>query len=253
VVASVEPGVAREQYARFRRDNPHGPPIRDAMPDLSRPLLQRYYPQASETILSLAGFRHAAVSRVPLFGAVKVLQRPRRLGVGLCFEPASVAPELSDGVGRLLENLGYEGVFEIELVRQDDRWLLLDMNPRFYNQLAMDVARGLPLPRLAYAGARGDSGEVRRLVEAVPTRGLPRVFCNVLGLHVLLTAQSLAGSMSALEADRWRRWVQERRDVLVDAVADTDDPAPFWAEAGIQLYSGIRHPRAFVRMVALDR
>jgi hypothetical protein len=47
--------------------------------------------------------------------------------------------------------------------------------------------------------------------------------------------------------------MRHRRRALVDAVRDPDDPMPFWAETGGQLYDCARHPRAFMRMIALDR
>jgi D-aspartate ligase len=240
-------------YKRFERDNRHGPPLTERSPELTRPLLQRYYPEAVEAIESVTGFRDAEGRISPLFGAVKVLQRPRRMGVGLCFEDAPMTPEITARTSRLLEALGYFGVFEIELIRVGERQPLIDLNPRFYNQLAFDVARGLPLPLLAYRAALGDQSEILRLLSEVPSRQSPRAFCNSIGVRLLVGAQRLAGTMTASEASRWHEWTRSRKDSLVDAVRDPDDPMPFWMEIGRQLYDSARHPRAFVRMIALDR
>ena len=80
---------------------------------------------------------------------MKVLQRPRRLGIGLCFASAAVPDDLRARATRLLDSLGYFGVFELEFIRSRGRYLLIDMNPRFYNQIQLDVTRGLDLPMLA--------------------------------------------------------------------------------------------------------
>ena len=48
--------------------------------------------------------------------ARKIVQQPRNIGVGLCFEPALVDPHLADQAKRLCERIGYYGVFEIEFL-----------------------------------------------------------------------------------------------------------------------------------------
>ena len=55
---------------------------------------------------------------------------------------------------------GYFGMFEAEFIRLPGRSLLIDINGRLYNQLAFDVARGLPLPTLFYQGALGNDEAV---------------------------------------------------------------------------------------------
>lgn len=252
-ILSRTPALAKREYDEFARDNVYCGPVADRRPELLQPMLQRYYPGATKWIYSLSGFRAAKGGDLALLGAVKVLQRPRRMGIGLCFEHAPVDSILAARTARLLETIGYYGVFELEFMRAGDRLLLIDMNPRFYNQLALDVARGLRLPSLAYAAALGNEAEVARLVAAVPKGDAAYAFCNQLGLRVLLGAQEFFGTMPAAEAATWRNWAKDRSKILVDPVADEDDPAPRWADAMIQLYGCVRHPRAFLHMIALDR
>jgi hypothetical protein len=217
-------------------------------------MLQRYYPKAMDGIYSLAGFRDRSGEHFAVLGANKVLQRPRRLGIGLCFEEAPVDAALAEGVRRLCERVGYFGIFEVEFIREGDRSLLIDMNGRLYNQIAFDVARGLPLPQLAYAAALDDHDEVARLLPSEDRRGEEgaRVFCNRFGLEVLVGAKRLTGRMSRDEAARWRAWCDERDGGMVDAVADRDDPRPFAFEVAAQVYGYLRHPLSFVRTIALD-
>jgi D-aspartate ligase len=252
-VASRDPVLLRSEYSKFEHENTYGRPLSDDRPELTRPVLQRYYAEAIQSIHSVTGFRDRSDDKLVLLGAVKVLQRPKRMGVGLCFEQSEVRADVRAALARLLDDFGYYGVFEIELVRVGDRLLLIDMNPRFYNQIGLDIVRGLPLALLAYRAALGDEAEVSRLLAGVPSGEAPHAFCNSVGLFMLVHAQRAFGTMSAEDARAWRRWMRDRRDILVDSVRDADDPAPFWAEAAVQLYGTLRHPRAFLRMIALDR
>jgi predicted ATP-grasp superfamily ATP-dependent carboligase len=256
--AVVPRGVAsvRAAYEQFVREHTYGEPLVSTMPELTRPMLQRFHAEAVDRIFSVSGFRDREGEHVALLGAVKVLQRPRRLGIGLCFEAADVPRDVADRVRRLLAELSYFGVFEIEFIRTNGgRLSVIDMNPRFYNQMALDIARGLDLPRLAYAAALGDRDEVARLVEQAGAADGDRAFCNRMGLRVLVGAQRLFGRMSSADAERWQSWVQaqERDGALVDSVAAEDDPRPRVVDAVGQLYGCVRHPRAFLRMIALDR
>jgi hypothetical protein len=188
-------------------------------------------------------------------GAHKVLQRPRRAGVGLCFEEADVASELGERTVRLCERIGYYGAFELEFIFCRGRPLLIDFNGRFYNQLAFDIARGLDLPSLVYAGATGEPDKVARLVSAVPTRDETRglVFCNRFGLSVTVAAQRTFGTMSAGEAKRWQEWRKAHDGRVVDAVRDAGDPLPALIDVARHLSHSVRHPRAFVREMGLAK
>jgi predicted ATP-grasp superfamily ATP-dependent carboligase len=243
----------RAAYDQFARDNRFGPPTATRFPELTRPMLQRYYPEAVDCIYSLSGFRDRSGKHLAILGAIKVLQRPRRMGIGLCFEDAAVVPELAERAANLLGRLNYYGIFEIEFVRAGDRMLLIDLNPRYYGQLALDVARGLDLPLLAYTATLGDDAEVARLVAALPAPGVPYAFCNRVGLYVLVGAQRLFGTMSPSDAARWREWSKPNGKVVVDSVFAPDDQGPLLADTMRQLYDCVRHPRAFVRMIALNR
>jgi D-aspartate ligase len=239
-------------YRGFIENHRHDDALTARFPAAARPLIQRFHPEASEGIYSISGFRDHTGAHFVALAAKKVLQRPRRLGIGLAFEAAPVDPALAAGIEKLFARIGYFGVFEAEFIRAGGRSLLIDLNARFYGQLAFDVARGLPLPQLAYAGAVGDDAEIARLVRGIPESNGSHAFCNRFGLEVLVGAQRLAGVVSAAEAKRWRVWCQSYGDNLVDAVADLDDPKPLAFEIAQNLYGYMRHPRAFYRMVAVD-
>jgi D-aspartate ligase len=252
---SILPEAASLTHAfdAFRRGHRYLPPISDGRPELMQPMLQRYYPEAADGIFSLSGFRSRGGDLLLLLGATKVLQRPRRLGIGLCFESAPIPGNLREGARRLLDELGYFGVFELELIQAAGRHLLIDMNPRFFSQIQLDVSRGLDLPRLAYAAAAGNDDELASLAARPAAGGCGHAFCNGIGLRILIAAQRTFGTMSSAEASRWDDWKRKHTPGLVDAIAADDDPGPLVAEGAGQLYSCLRHPRAFLRMIALDR
>lgn len=249
-----DPTELAAAYARFTSRNRYGDALLVHTPDVRWPMLQAYHPRAPEGIYVLSGFYDHEHKRAVALGATKLLQRPRRLGIGLCFEEAQAEEHLVEAVKRMCERTGYYGIFQLEFIREGDRFLLIDFNPRFYNYLALDIARGLALPEMVYAAAQGDSAEVTRLMDAVPQRGEEgqKTFCNRFGLGLLMGAQRLSQKMSAQDADRWRSWWRANQVRMVDSVQDPDDPTPARIDVAWQLYLAARHPRAFLRTVMFD-
>ena len=245
----------RADYSSLLRQGAHDQNFARQYPDAMLPMLQRYHPEALTTVLSVSGFRDITGAHVVMRGAHKILQRPRQLGIGLCFEEAEVAPELAERVLRLCQRIGYYGVFELEFILCDGQPLLIDFNGRFYNQLAFDIARGLDLPGLVHAGATGRTEEVARLISTVPVGDQNRkfAFCNRLGLSVTLGLRRVLGAMSIEEAKRWRDWHKAHHGRIVDAVHDGGDPLPALIDVMQHFLQSIRHPRAFLRQTGLAK
>lgn len=65
-----------------------------------------------------------------------------------CFSQTADAPAtLRRRVISLLEDLGWEGLFELELIEnRDSGWHVIDMNPRPYGSMALAIAAGANLP-----------------------------------------------------------------------------------------------------------
>jgi predicted ATP-grasp superfamily ATP-dependent carboligase len=205
-------------------------------------------------IYSLSGFRDRSGKHFVLRAANKVLQRPRRLGVGLCFEDAPVDRDLAVRLARMSESIGYFGVFEAEFIRDGDQSLLIDFNARFFNQMLMDIERGMDLPRMAYAAAVGDEAELSRLVAtAEQSTGFENVaFCNGFGLKATIGAQRFFRRISREDAAHWYEWSSAPGRKVVDAVADSDDPLPFVCDVAQQVVQYVRHPRAFIVQLGLS-
>ncbi len=195
---------------------------------LPPPMLQRYFPEAPNGIYTLSGFIDGG--RFLARAALKVLQRPRRAGIGICFS-----------------------VFEVEFIRDGDRRLLIDFNPRFYGQMAFDIARGMPLALLAWQAACGERAALQQELDAANGRTSDvKAYCDRLFFHLVLLPKRLTGRMSSEEYAGWRRWYANYRTRCVDGFAQRGDMKPGAAYALSTLKSVLLHPRSLLREYVLE-
>jgi D-aspartate ligase len=243
-----------QSLARFRALVSFDRVILERHPELSEPMVQHYLSEAETNILSVSGYFSDAQELV-VRGATKVLQRPRKVGIGLCFEARSVEPSVVEQLRRLMAHVGYEGAFEAEfIVRGGDR-LLIDFNPRFYSQLGFDIARGMSIPMLVYDAAKGAREAFKAELDRAQS-WMPRgheAYCHKTMLDLVLSLQSMAKSMSRAEAARWRAWHADHSAEMTDAVRDPDDRLPAVVDAARWMRDFARHPRSFVRSYILNR
>lgn len=232
----------REGYSAFISEDHYLPGIERHFGDVTNPMLQQFCPPASEGVYSVTGFIDRTGQLFTARAARKVLQRTRPVGLGVCFEAAPLDPRLAESVRRLCQSVGYFGVFEVEFLREGDRWMAIDFNPRFYGQLGFDVRRGLPLPFLAWLGA---SGQVLRLREVVAGSaqapdGPATIYCHRVIFELMVLVQAVTGRMSAAERKRWRTWFAEHRAGAVDASADARDWLPGVVHTAAEVWAGLR-------------
>lgn len=243
-----------EAFDGFERANRHGDAIVRRQPEACRPMLQEYRPEVPGGTVLVGGFVDQAGNLLAARASAKILQKPRRLGIALCLEEAP----LDDCVARKLEALcraaGYYGVFQVEFVRVDDRFLLIDFNPRLYHYMVFEIARGMPLPLFAYHAAIGDEATLAELGRAARVSAAPagRTFTDRLALEVMLRGQRLTGRMSSEEAARWRRWHAEHRASMIDLSLDRDDPWPVFFDLLQRLSHWGRHPLSSVRRMLFN-
>jgi D-aspartate ligase len=212
-------------------------------PSAAAPMLQQYI-EPGGGIYSLSGFvdgEHLVVN-----AARKVLQRPRKLGIGLCFETAPVDDALAEQVLSMCRNVGYRGVFEIELLETQGSRVLIDFNPRFFGQMAFDVARGMDLPWLAYLLAVGDRRGLETALHAARKAppNAPKAWCDRINLAVFLSVLRLTGQMDKHDARYWAHWL---RGDPHDPVLDRQDVWPGVVAAGSTLWHQLRHARTALR------
>jgi hypothetical protein len=189
-----------------------------------------------------------------LFAALactKILQRPRGWGPGVIFEHSPLVPDLAEGLRRLCIATGFHGVFDAEFVEAEGRRLFIDFNPRFYNHMAFETDRGLPLPWLAYLAARGDRERLRGAVaEAIATTPPERAYVHRLPTGVMLRLQRLAGNMTREEQSRWYRWLAAHRGRITDPAHMAGDRGPAIAAVAAELLQLIKHPRSYLRQLS---
>ncbi len=242
------------ELARFRSLVAFNRVLTDRHPDIAEPMVQEYLTAAETSIFSVSGFV-AEDGTIVARAAMKVLQRPRKVGIGLCFEGRELEPVLVEKLSKLCKKIGYHGTFESEFIVDGDRRLLIDFNPRFYSQMGFDVARGVALPMMVWHAARGERSELdRELASARAWKATGReVYCHKTMLDLVLTLQGMSGQMSRDDVRHWRRWYADHRATATDAVRDPDDRMPAVIDAASWVQHFAKHPRSFVRSFVLNR
>jgi hypothetical protein len=225
----------------FHGENEH-------LPDASLPVLQQFVDVPDEGVYSVSGYIDRTGSLFVTRIATKILQRSRPAGVGICFESRKADPALSAAVYRLCRELGYFGIFEVEFIRFEGRWAAIDFNPRLFNQLGMDIRRGMPLPLFAYLEASGQTSALRKAIEKSQSidQDFPVVFYDRFTLRALLAAKTLTGRISLKERAKWNAWTKEHSKHCVDFAADRSDRMPGIIHAFSELYLGVRAFRRFL-------
>jgi predicted ATP-grasp superfamily ATP-dependent carboligase len=218
---------------------------------LELPILQEAHP-ALERIYTVDAFVDETGELYAALACNKVLQRPRRAGSGVCFEEAPLDAAIGGALRRLCRATGFRGVFDAEFLIEGERRLLIDLNPRFYNHMAFEVDRGLPLPWLAYLAALGEREALREAVSAAaaPQQG-PRAYVHRLPAALMLAAQAITGAMEPAARRALRGWIAGREGAITDPACQPGDRLPGVADVALHLVAFLRHPRAFLRDLAV--
>jgi predicted ATP-grasp superfamily ATP-dependent carboligase len=250
-------GVADDLPALYRRwmeRNRYLPGPETDFGPLAAPMLQEFRSTDTKGVYSISGFMDRDGTLVGARASRKLLQRPRLFGVGICFEDAPVQPEVLGRLVALCRRMGYFGVFEAEFLVYDEIHHLIDFNPRYYGQMHFECARGLPLPVFAYLAAVGDRDRLRALADeaaSFDSHGYRYALRFANRFH--LRMRRLAGTSNADEAAQWARWMDASPGRLVDPSVDPGDRAPGRVQALAEVWSAVRHPRAYLRASVLDR
>ena len=216
-------------------------------PSLRWPMIQAYFFEAATHTYSLCGFLSRENDIYLVGAAEKVLQQPLHLGIGLAFESRPVIAEVADAVRRLALKTGYYGVFEAEFIYlpDDNRYLLMDFNPRFYGQMGFDLMRGLPLIHLSCAAALDDRETMQTLARTNAAGGDAQIIYKYRihwMLRLLLSTQWLAGRIPARIRRYWLDWSREGN--VYDPLNDAGDKGPLLRYVWQHLWYCLRHPRA---------
>jgi predicted ATP-grasp superfamily ATP-dependent carboligase len=237
-----------DQYQRFVDREQARAADNSLVPDASLPILQQFVRVGNEGVHSVTGFIDRTGELFVTRCATKVFQRSRPVGVGVCFESRPSSPALSDAVRRLCRTLGYFGIFEVEFLWFNGRWAVIDFNPRLFNQIGMDIRRGMPLPLLACLDAAGETALLRDAVaKAQEEDDGQTVFCDRFTLRAILLAQTVTGQISREDFAYWRAWMKRHAANTVDFTADNSDPIPGVVHALSEIYLGLKSLPRFMR------
>ena len=154
----------------------------DSLREVNWPILQRFVHVGGEGVYSVTGFIDRTGELFVSRDATKVFQRSLQpVGVGVCFEARlPVGGFVRCCSHKLCLELGYFGLFEVEFLWFDGRWVAIDFNPRLFNQVGMDIRRGMPLPLFACLEAAGELSALREAVaQAKEDRDEEAVFTAV--------------------------------------------------------------------------
>jgi hypothetical protein len=209
--------------------------------------LQQFAADGSQNVQSITGFIDRSGRLFVTRRSTKVLQRSQPVGVGVCHEALPASPALSQMTYLLCRQLNYFGVFEVEFIWFNGRWAVIDFNPRFYNQVGLDISRGMPLPLLAFLDASGQTEALREAVaKAQAENETPAVCCDRFTLNAILFAQSIFSKAPRSDRKRWLSWVRQHATHCVDVAIDSSDPLPGIVHALSEMYLGLKALPRFV-------
>ena len=218
------------------------------LPEPGLPILQQFAGVGDKGILSVTGFIDQSGELFVTRQARKVFQRSEPLGVGVCFESLPDNPALSEAARKLCREIGYFGIFEIEFVSFDDRWNIIDFNPRLFNQIGMDIGRGMPLPLLAYPDAIGDKERLREVVaNARAAEEVKLHLCDGFTMNAILLAKTAIARISFETRSYWRAWMRSNQPYLMDVAMDKTDPMPGIVHAFWETFLGLKAVPFFLR------
>ncbi len=146
-------------------------------------------------------------------------------------------------------SLGYFGMFEVEFLPFKGGWAAIDFNPRLYNQVGLDISRGLPLPLLACLGALGEASELRDAVARAQfvTDDSTMVLYDRFTLHALLAAMYMTSRLSYKDLRYWKDWSKRSGTRVIDVAVDKEDMMPGIIHALSEIYLGTKAIQRFFK------
>ncbi len=222
--------------------------VTSAWPSAATPLVQEFIGGRDRPIYHISGFLNDLGEWAAL-GHRKLLQFPRRFGSGICMESAPLDEELAAQLMAMLRSLGFSGMFEAEFIERGDERLLIDLNPRSYNGMCLDLARGLAPAWWSYLQATNASeqlsSEMRRFRESShPSEHF--AFCRRLEFAAMLVGQTASGGFNPKESLNWAKWYWRNRKRMIDPFSASDDRKVGRARLVRQLDRWRKKPRQFL-------
>ena len=186
-------------------------------------LVQEFVPGGDDQLYTCGLFRGG--SRTLVFTGRKLKQHPPVLGVARLCE-AIALPELIPGSVRLLDELGFEGIAQVEYKRddRDGAYRLMEVNVRPWIWIGLAEVCGVNLPLAAHEWALGQD----EATESSPGAGAVTALEQTDGRWISTLPEAMH-TASDIARGRWpdpRQW----RGLKAEAFFARDDPRPFLAE-----------------------
>jgi D-aspartate ligase len=205
----------------------------DRYPELRWPLLQKYVPSARQRVYSVSGFKDVDGGIITASLSYKREQWP--LDVGTSIVQASYHNDdiLQTGL-RTVDQLLSCGIFELELLADGSSLTAIDLNPRAYGFIALDVARGHDYPWLWYQSS---------YAALAPVTPPPPSALEARHVALYLLRRAVRWQLSGFRTPRTERRDPQRRRAWISMLGSWSDPLPsFIAQAMI-----LRNPRSLVK------
>ena len=190
------------------------PTVYARVADCGTLMLQEIIPGGDDELYTVGSYLDAQSQPLALFTGRKLRQHPRQFGTAR-FAESLWLPDLADAAVRLLTELRFHGVSQVEFKRdpRDGRFKLMEVNARHWLWHALATASGVNLSWIAYRDA------LAQPVRAPQQRDGQRWILTVKDL-LASTKEIAHGELSA------RQWLTSLRGTRVDGVLAVDDPLP---------------------------
>lgn len=230
--------------------------LSEEYPSLKAPMVQKFHKEAQTDTINVSGYFHPDQPNQVMLFTRKVLQKPRNIGIGLCFKAIPAIPKLAAQVELICKSTGYFGVYEAEFIDVgDDRYLLMDFNPRLYSQLQFDIDRGSLLPEFYYYEALKDGQSLSRLYakhdQHLASCSKDR-YSSYWYLRFTYITQLLMGKVSLNEYRSILREYDLHHPNGVDACYLDSDTKPYFFDQFRSYGQFLRHPRDTYRKFFKD-
>jgi predicted ATP-grasp superfamily ATP-dependent carboligase len=126
----------------------------DGYPELRTPLVQRFLPAGDHRVYSVTGIKDADAGILAASLSYKAEQWPPRVGISVVQVSCDNQRILRAGVAAV-DRLISCGIFELEMVEQGEDLYIIELNPRGFGFMALDIALGNDLPWLWYQTTHG--------------------------------------------------------------------------------------------------
>jgi len=154
------------EYYRPYEISPGRESLAERYPELLWPLLQKYVPSARTRVFSVSGYKDPDGGIIAASLSCKRRQWPPDTGISTSQVSAADPRILSRGL-ETVDKLVSCGIFELELLESGAELLAIDLNPRAFGFINLDIALGHDLPWLWYESTL-------RPLTAGPARGTPQ-------------------------------------------------------------------------------